>query len=391
MDKNTGFVLGSRGEQATFARTLNGSQSWTGLTFPEAVFHERHQDIQETDGSTPRAVHSFLFGNPRDGWMYGPSLFETHDGGLSWRDVSLYGEVERATISGGHLWALNYRDCQQSPVDGYSGECKYQIFLLRLSLDGLRRELYPIPGRYQWGNLKTYGPNHVWLSLNASDEIDRIDTILFSSFDGGENWQRQEIDCPHNDGVFNVYPVDALRLWATCSSFAGEKVIFRSLDGGITWMKMAEALIPQEPRGDALDTVGGITGFYPASSTHAWMTVSRSRVIKTEDGGKTWEPADILYLDYDTTSLKLLDNSVWAFDRGTLIRTTDNGENWEVLLEFPDLNSERFADMAVVDENHIWMLSTGKDAPNIYASIDGGISWQCTGFPGGKDCLSVGD
>jgi len=51
-------------------------------------------------------VSEVRFADELDGWIYGPSLFATHDGGDSWQHVSLGGSVVSLETSGGYVDAV---------------------------------------------------------------------------------------------------------------------------------------------------------------------------------------------------------------------------------------------------------------------------------------------
>jgi hypothetical protein len=51
------------------------------------------------------AVSSVLFASPQVGWLYGPGLRYTRDGGAHWHIVSLPGDVESMTAGAGTVYA----------------------------------------------------------------------------------------------------------------------------------------------------------------------------------------------------------------------------------------------------------------------------------------------
>lgn len=58
----------------SMVRSADGGRTWVGIPAP----------VAEVGGDTPDAVREIRFATPTDGYAYGPTLFETHDGGATW-------------------------------------------------------------------------------------------------------------------------------------------------------------------------------------------------------------------------------------------------------------------------------------------------------------------
>lgn len=71
------------------------------------------------------------------------------------------------------------------------------------------------------------------------------------------------------------------------------------------------------------------------------------------------------------------ENVIWASGTGgTVIRTIDGGENWDVI-KVPDADKLDFRDIEAFDENTAYILSIGNgEASRIYKTIDGGENWK---------------
>lgn len=85
-----GFVLGtakcSSGSCLTIARTEDGGKTWLQIPAPNTPLA---QGPLLTTNST--AVSKIRFVNILDGYVFGPNLFTTHDGGATWHQVTLSG------------------------------------------------------------------------------------------------------------------------------------------------------------------------------------------------------------------------------------------------------------------------------------------------------------
>ena len=103
----TGFVIGvdsscPGGTCVALARTTDGGSSWAALPAPSAAYVAHGGQ----PSSTLPDVAEVRFADELDGWIYGPSLFATHDGGASWRRVNLAGSVISLETSGGFVDAV---------------------------------------------------------------------------------------------------------------------------------------------------------------------------------------------------------------------------------------------------------------------------------------------
>lgn len=126
---STGFVIGvdsscAAGSCVALARTTDGGTSWSALPAPPAAYVNRFS----TPGSTP-AVSEVRFADELDGWIWGPSLFATHDGGVTWQAVSLGGAVVSLEASGGFV------DAVVSPCTGEQ-ECTGSLQLYQAPAEG---------------------------------------------------------------------------------------------------------------------------------------------------------------------------------------------------------------------------------------------------------------
>jgi photosystem II stability/assembly factor-like uncharacterized protein len=91
-----GWVLGtapcsSSSRCLTLLRTENGGQSWTSVPAPAAAFSSNPNPGGHGAGEV-------RFADPLDGWVFGPELWATHDGGATWTRISLPGASANAAV-----------------------------------------------------------------------------------------------------------------------------------------------------------------------------------------------------------------------------------------------------------------------------------------------------
>src|SRR6202035_2026928 len=84
----TGFVLGTRGCgelpcPARLEKTVTGGKTWTKVPAPAASL------VPPFSGAPLSAVSTVRFSSASDGWLFGPGLWATTDGGQHWHRVLL--------------------------------------------------------------------------------------------------------------------------------------------------------------------------------------------------------------------------------------------------------------------------------------------------------------
>jgi photosystem II stability/assembly factor-like uncharacterized protein len=112
---------------------------------------------------------------------------------------------------------------------------------------------------------------------------------IYRTSDGGETWTLQLANT--DPRVF----LDAMAFWspergiAFSDSVDGRFVIFRT-DDGKTWTQIASESLPAAvPEEGAYAASGTNVAVY--GSAHVWIATSRSRVLRSADGGRTWNVA----------------------------------------------------------------------------------------------------
>lgn len=187
--------------------------------------------------------------------------------------------------------------------------------------------------------------------------------IILNSGNGGESWNLQS--CPTEDILFAVDFVDNKNGWA-CSRNA----ILGTTNGGETWeIKYIEDL--DEGRFRDIQFLNQNTGFVVGGKGSFG---SIGVLLKTNDGGESWQEATPQSLSTLTHISIVNDKNIWVCGfGGTILFTTDIGLTWTKrnlnISPSPSLTRIQF-----IDQKNGW-TSSRDDYLGFYITIDGGRNW----------------
>ena len=201
-------------------------------------------------------------------------------------------------------------------------------------------------------------------------------------------------------GAITVAPSDANVIWVGTgegdprNSVGYGRGVYRSIDGGITWVKAGlektERIkrIVVDPRDPDVVSVCALG--------REWGPNPERGVFMTHDGGKKWEK--VLYIDEDTGCSDItMENSnprimyagmwtfrrkPWRFDGGSkktaLYRTMDGGKNWNIIHNgLPDGPMTRIGvQVAQSEPNIVYLVTEIKDGGTLFRSDDRGENWK---------------
>lgn len=186
-------------------------------------------------------------------------------------------------------------------------------------------------------------------AVGAMDTND-VGVILFTE-DAGETWERQgDTSMFLGVDINNVWAIDQSNAWIVCS---GNK-IFRTINGGLTWIPVITPGISGNPDLYGISVVG---------NTNIWISGSGGTVYQSPDAGNNWTV-------YDTNAFrKGLMQGICAVNSrvvyvagqietgsgswGYLARTLNGGTTWDSIA-LPGGFSQ-----------HLWIGVTASDSNNI--------------------------
>lgn len=194
----------------------------------------------------------------------------------------------------------------------------------------------------------------------------RSEGLLFS-YDKGKTWQKAA--APLNAGFIYavaVHPIDKCTIYATTG-----RILYKTTDCSRSWQE-----VYTEAKQNVVLTSIAI---HHASPYEVLLTEDNGTVLKSIDGGKSWQVAE----RFKDKGLRQIVNDPFqegvfyvAFDTKGLYKSVDTGETWESL-EAPlkkFSGGTKFRRMSfhpfVIDKLY-WISDYG-----ILVSEDGGITWE---------------
>ena len=202
-------------------------------------------------------------------------------------------------------------------------------------------------------------------------------------------WDIRDADFPNP--VFSTEPKSANDSVAWVSGFAVDSQGFstytdysfsRTTDGGQTWVN------GNFPHGEP----GYFGNIAPLGDQVAWLSyedyTNGSKVLKTEDGGQTWEPqnagittwVNFVHFFNSTVGVAMGDPDFTGFQ---IVKTTDGGSNWERIgtANVPAIEPGEYGYSAGFEaEGNRILFYTNHG--RVYYSDDAGSTWGVWGNPG---------
>jgi len=320
-----GWALGTASKgQTTYlilARTTDGGATWHYLPFQ--------------DPSIANAVGTswhILFADAQVGWLYGPHLYVTHDGGTTWA-APQSGPVSvglppllALSVSGDSGWAVTAVQECTAPA----GSCPP---VLLVSSDGDRgwtvaAQQPRIVGRLAQIVRVSHDVGWIlsWRHYAASDS-----SSLAVTHDGGVTWHTLTTPCPPATSFEDrMAAIDDRTIWIICGSQPGagekEKQLITSTDGGLQWS--------HHPNPPASGYVQSLALSGPTSGLVGWLAATRGPLYATTDGGRTWSPAILVGTQVGQAGAGMIEVIFtdalhgWAATSTEVFRTSDGGLHW---------------------------------------------------------------
>ncbi|MDQ6724556.1 MAG: hypothetical protein M3066_00015 [Actinomycetota bacterium] len=316
----TGWVLGTAPcampPCTSLVRTRDGGRTWAGIPAPAVAL----------TGSAAAGVSTVRFADAADGWVFGPELWATHDGGAHWTRTTLPG-VDVAS--------------QVSDLEAAGSSAHATV----TDATGVRILTTPV-GREDWTLSTTTvqlgaGPiPQAQLVLHGDSgwvvEVDR--TVMGGARLSGTAWVPWQPPCGDAGGSAFLAAPTSGELIAVCNE--GEwndhpRAVryYRSGDGGTTFREIP---VPVPTPG-----VLGVASGAPGTAVTSAATSGGAALLATFDDGATWvevhhSAASSSLKEVGFTSANQgvaieVPQGAGGFPTGSLLMTVDGGHTWNAL------------------------------------------------------------
>ncbi len=302
------------------------------------------------------SANALAFDDHGDGFLYGPGLYVTHDGGQTWAPSSQPGSVLSVEALGSSIWMVQTR-CQASTVQ----TCPLQ---LSESSDGGRTwSTSPTPANALSNQYFGGALGQTWLvrinqssayllSNPQSDAAGDAQAPLWFTADGGRSWRTRSIPCDFDGQSVALSAAPDGTLIAVCASEpgAGEqlKSVLRSFNGGVAWTvesscHLSGSSVDASCATDMLDS-GYLSDIDAVSPDTVYLVGNRSALLVSHDGGASWHAVPSIGDTSDGTQRVIffneLDGLVFGSDptrsdQPTLWDTNDGGARWTAVVPHP--------------------------------------------------------
>jgi hypothetical protein len=330
-----GFLLGlvacSTGTCLALRHTVDGAATWTAVTAPPTAAGETEE------GGVP-GLH---FADASDGWVFGTSLWATHDGAQTWHEVSLGGSVVAMASGAGMAYALvdpcTSAPCTgpghlySSPVDedawaevpGVSGRFDANasavvaegrsVFVLMASpgpailgsTDGVHFAPLPVPCSPESTSPVPFAPADLAASDPADVAVACVGSVaagsqmkqVYLSHDGGHSYERLPDPPAGGDGAALAMPAPTTVLLAAAS---GATEVYRIAPPDGSWTTPLFLGSGGVPVSDPafIDPTHGALVFGPATFSLSILGTADAppdlgTLYLTVDGGAAWHPVPV--------------------------------------------------------------------------------------------------
>jgi hypothetical protein len=312
------------------ARTADGGVHWHALPNPRAQLQDGTVDC-----SKMACVSGVQFASPTVGYLYGPTLLMTSDGGRTWRAQPGL-QVETLTIAGSHVYRVAYDHA------GCPGPCLPTLQRAAIGSSAWRPliGLLAYPDRSDAAQIVASGPTLLLAMFGSQAGPVSAQAVLYRSADGGATWQQRTDPCSGRAGAGNSEEEDLTDLAAApggffaglCSPHSGSGTfVVTSSDGGESW-QTAGAL--PSVQGLALLAAVSQTTLAISAGAVAGSGALTARLLVTTDAGRHWttaatETQQILqagvpaWLGFETSRI-----GRWISAPHSIWTTEDGGLHW---------------------------------------------------------------
>jgi photosystem II stability/assembly factor-like uncharacterized protein len=321
-----------RGLCPRVATTRDGGRTWAALPTPPGA-------IQDQNGTVNCAripcVSQIRFATPEVGYLFGPGLYQTSDGGRAWRRVSSRA-VEALEPSAGTVVRITYDHT------GCPGPCTRFVQETIAGSDTWHTLLRITPAMGDSDNTSAqvirHGASVIYIPVygNLAAGAGTEHTVIFRSTSGGNSWQRLPDPCGrtgrdgHDTAGLAAAPGGYLAALCVPRAGSGPTSVLTSGDYGSSWSSLR--LVPPGTRNNLSLIAAASPGHLVVATGSGPFTY---RLAVSINGGLHWSTAitgtaQINPLSPGYAFLGFEDSQVgrWISDIGHIWTTRDGGLHW---------------------------------------------------------------
>ncbi len=308
------------------------------------------------DPSNPHQVYSGSFGS---------GVFKSTDGGMTWNSTN-------AGLTNLYVYSLAIDPT--NPLILYAGTYHDQVFK---STDGGKSWKWSGTGMQYQAIVYSMAvdpvtPSVIYAATRGVSNNDKPpwNGVVYKSTDGGQTWNASLVNLGGwdvQDWAYSIAINPNLHDQVFIASH--ENGPLRSNDAGASWVGISVGI--QDPSGRAI-TICPQKDFSYILYHGVWHFDS---VYKSEDSGASWYPIDNGISDVEVYSMALDPYSCDSLYMGTfshgILKTTDGGKSWQGGGLFPDGIYS-----TVINPWQTSNLFAGTEGDGLYHSTDFSASWQ---------------
>ncbi len=338
-----GWVLGTvpclAAPCTSVVRTSDDGATWAGIPAPADGLEN-----PQSGSTLPSGISEIRFADNLNGWVFGPDLWSTHDGGEMWSHLTSGPGAARVVdleSSGGFVYVVTQQCAAQA------SSCPGQLWRSSNTTDAFQTvaTFNLAPEDEYSGPILAVHDTTGYVVTPATTGATGTPALLVTA--NGTSWTPEPNPCPAQLFEISVAPVDTVRAAMLCSgqgaAGSSTKALLATSDGGHSWVPEGSAP-PSGGDGGTLSAATVGTLAIATSSAATW-------IYRTLNGGATW-----------TTPLSL----------------NDGGEGWGDF-GFTD-STHGFAVHAPIGRYQNTAGATSTDTGTFYITSNAGATWSAVVF-----------
>lgn len=241
--------------------------------------------------------------------------------------------------------------------------------------------------------LKTVNGGEIWYPQTISDLYDALSSVYFAdenhgwvvethygrihrTTNSGLTWTTIKPDGSLDFGALQFMDKDfgwCVQNYDAVSDETDTACVLNSTDGGLTWLR--KLTVTPDVHFGSVFFLDSLTG-WAAGSYDSAVAITTGTVYKTTDSGETWE-MQTDSLEIPVYDIQFMDDSTgWIVGNapGLIAKSTDGGATWTTL----DINTDGYYYRLFFTNNYTGWVIGSRDSQNglIKKTINGGETWE---------------